>query len=208
MFFAIGFGLTAVIATTTSSWQDFIWTLSIAGLGMGCTFAPMTTIAMRNIEPRVAGAASGMINTVRQVGAVIGTAAVGALLQNRLAAALPVAAAQHSRGLPPGERQKFVTGFAKSAAHGSAASPTQGASIKLPPGTPASVATELHKLASEVFSAGYVTAMHSTMIWPVALLVVASLSCLGIKRGVRPARPAGTAAADAATLPEASQAPA
>jgi hypothetical protein len=70
------------------------------------------------------------------------------------------------------------------------------------------VATELHKLASEVFSAGYVTAMHSTMIWPVALLVVASLSCLGIKRGVRPARPAGTAAADAATLPEASQAPA
>jgi EmrB/QacA subfamily drug resistance transporter len=208
MFFAIGFGLTAVIATTTSRWQDFIWTLSIAGLGMGCTFAPMTTIAMRNIEPRVAGAASGMINTVRQVGAVIGTAAVGALLQNRLAAALPVAAAQHSRGLPPGERQKFVTGFAKSAAQGSAANPTQGASIKLPPGTPASVATELHKLASEVFSAGYVTAMHSTMIWPVALLVVASLSCLGIKRGVRPARPAGTAAADAATLPEASQAPA
>jgi MFS family permease len=208
MFFAIGFGLTAVIATTTSQWQDFIWTLAIAGLGMGCTFAPMTTIAMRNIEPRVAGAASGMINTVRQVGAVIGTAAVGALLQNRLAAALPVAAAEHSRGLPPGERQKFVTGFAKSAAQGSAANPTQGSGIKLPSGTPASVATELHKLASEVFSAGYVTAMHSTMIWPVALLVVASLSCLGIKRGVKPARPAGTAAADAATLPEASQAPA
>ncbi len=84
MLFAIGFGLTALIATTTSTWQDFIWTLSIAGIGMGCTFAPMTTVAMRNIEPRVAGAASGMINTVRQVGAVIGTAAVGALLQSRL----------------------------------------------------------------------------------------------------------------------------
>jgi MFS family permease len=94
MLFAIGFGLTAVIATTASQWQDFIWTLSIAGLGMGCTFAPMTTVAMRNIEPRVAGAASGMINTVRQVGAVIGTAAVGALPNNRLAAALPVAAAR------------------------------------------------------------------------------------------------------------------
>jgi hypothetical protein len=168
----------------------------------------MTTIAMRNIEPRVAGAASGMINTVRQVGAVIGTAAVGALLQNRLAASLPVAAAQHAGSLPASTRKQFVAGFASSAQHGSAANPTQGANIKLPPGTPASLASELHKVASEVFSAGYVTAMHSTMIWPIALLVVASLSCLGIKRGVRPARPASSAQADSATLPEASQAPA
>jgi EmrB/QacA subfamily drug resistance transporter len=208
MLFAIGFGLTAVIATTASRWQDFIWTLSIAGLGMGCTFAPMTTVAMRNIEPRVAGAASGMINTVRQVGAVIGTAAVGALLQNRLAAALPVAAARHAGSLPPGARQNFITGFAKSAQHGSAANPIQGGNVKLPPGTPASLASEIHKVASEVFSGGYVTAMHSTMIWPIALLVVASLSCLGIRRGVRPAAPAGPATADSATLPEASQAPA
>jgi EmrB/QacA subfamily drug resistance transporter len=218
MLFAVGFGLTAVIATTASRWQDFIWTLSIAGLGMGCTFAPMTTVAMRNIEPRVAGAASGMINTVRQVGAVIGTAAVGALLQYRLAGALPVAAARHAGSLPPEARQKFISGFAKSAQHGSAANPTQGANVKLPPGTPASVASEIHKVASEVFSAGYVTAMHSTMIWPIALLVVASLSCLGIKRGVRQAAPAGpatadsatadSATADSATLPEASQAPA
>jgi EmrB/QacA subfamily drug resistance transporter len=211
MLFAVGFGLTAVIATTSSRWQDFIWALAIAGVGMGCTFAPMTTVAMRNIEPRVAGAASGMINTVRQVGAVIGTAAVGALLQNRLAASLPIAASQHARSLPPGARQRFITGFAQSAQHGSAANPTQGASIKLPPGTPASLASEMHKLASEVFSAGYVTAMHSTMIWPVALLVVASLSCLGIKRGARPAAPAAPAdggKADSATLPEASQAPA
>ncbi len=208
MLFAIGFGLTAIIATTASTWQDFIWTLSIAGVGMGCTFAPMTTVAMRNIEPRVAGAASGMINTVRQVGAVIGTAAVGALLQNRLAGALPVAAARRAGSLPPAARQKFITGFAKSAQHGSAANPTQGANVKLAPGTPASLASEIHKLASEVFSAGYVTAMHSTMIWPIVLLVVASLSCLGIKRGVRPAAPAGPAMADSATLPEASQAPA
>jgi len=175
---------------------------------MGCTFAPMTTVAMRNIEPRVAGAASGMINTVRQVGAVIGTAAVGALLQNRIAAALPVAAAQHAGSLPPSARSHFVAGFASSARHGSAANPAQGAHIKLPPGTPASLASEMHKLATEVFSAGYVTAMHSTMIWPIVLLVVASLSCLGIKRDARPAGTVRSAEKDAASLPEASQAPA
>jgi len=205
MFFAIGFGLAAAIATPHSTWQDFIPAFAIAGLGMGCTFAPMTTVAMRNIQPRVAGAASGMINTVRQVGAVIGVAAIGALLQNRLSVALPAAAASRAGSLPPQERIRFVSGFAHSAQHGSGASPGQG-NVKLPPGTPSSLASELHKLASEVFSAGYVNAMHSTLILPIALLVVASLSCLGIQRVVRPARPAEAAKADSTALPEASQA--
>jgi len=162
---------------------------------------------MRNIEPRVAGAASGMINTVRQVGAVIGTAAVGALLQNRLAVSLPAAAAERAGSLPPQARGHFIAGFAKSAQHGAAANPSQG-NVKLPNGTPASLAGEIHKLAGEVFSAGYVTAMHATMIAPIALLVIASLSCLGIKRRARPAHPVADAAAGSAGLPEASQAPA
>jgi EmrB/QacA subfamily drug resistance transporter len=207
MLFAVGFGLTAAIATPHSTWQNFIPSLAIAGVGMGCTFAPMTTVAMRNIEPRVAGAASGMINTVRQVGAVIGTAAVGALLQNRLSISLPAAAASRAGSLPPQARSHFVAGFAQSARHGSAANPSQG-NVKLPQGTPASLVGEIHKLASEVFSAGYVTAMHVTMIAPIALLVVASLSCLGIKRRTRPAQPAADATPGSAELPEASQAPA
>jgi hypothetical protein len=162
---------------------------------------------MRSIEPRVAGAASGMINTVRQVGAVIGTAAVGALLQNRLAVSLPAAAAAHAGTLPPRSRSPFIEGFTKSAQHGSAVSPTQG-NAKLPPGTPASLAGEFHRLASEVFSAGFVSAMHTTMIMPIALLVVASLSCLGIQRLPTRQRPADAAPAESAALPEASQAPA
>ncbi len=207
MLFAIGFGLTAAIATPHSSWQDFIPTLAVAGVGIGCTFAPMTTIAMRNVEPRVAGAASGMINTVRQVGAVIGTAAVGALLQNRLSVSLPAAAAERAGSLPPQARSHFISGFATSAQRGAAASPGQN-DVKLPPGTSPSLAGEIRKLAGEVFSSGYVTAMHTTMIMPIALLVVASLSCLAIKRRTRPAQRAGGETADSAELPEASQAPA
>src|SRR5262249_26476900 len=180
-FFAIGFGLAAAIATPHSTWQDFFPSFAIAGLGMGCTFAPMTTIAMRNIQPQVAGAASGMINTVRQVGSGIGVTAIRALLQNRLAGAPAAAAASRAGSLPPRQRSHFVAGFAASAHHGSAASPGQG-SVKLPPGTSPSLAAELHRLASEVFSAGYVHAMHSTLVLPIALLVVASLSCLGIQR--------------------------
>src|SRR5207247_833232 len=72
-----------------STWINFLVPAIIAGAGMGMTFAPMTTIAMRNIQPRMAGAASGVLNTTRQLGAAIGSATVGALLQNQLATALP-----------------------------------------------------------------------------------------------------------------------
>ena len=114
--FAIGMGWTAAIATPGSSWQSFLPSLTLAGIGLGCTFAPMTTTALRSVQPMMAGAASGMLNTVRQVGAVIGTAAVGALLQNRLAATLPAAARARTSALPARVQDSLVNGF-RQAAH-------------------------------------------------------------------------------------------
>ena len=205
--FGLGMGLTAEIATTSSNWPEFIPSLAVAGFGMGCTFAPMTTTAMRRIEPQVAGAASGVINTVRQVGAVIGTAAVGALLQNRLASSLPAAAASRARALPPQVRSHFVAGFAHAANNGAAMGAGQSGHISAPAHTPPALIAELGHLASEVFPAGYVTAMHATMIMPIVLLTVAAISCLGIQKvGIGP-RPAATQA-DSSELPEASRAPA
>jgi len=63
----------------------------LTGAGLGLTFAPMQAIAMRTIEPAMAGAAAGLINTTRQVGAMVGSAAVGALLQAQLARTVPAA---------------------------------------------------------------------------------------------------------------------
>ncbi len=202
--FAGGMGWVAAIATPHSTWPDFVLPLAIAGFGMGCTFAPMTTTAMRSVQPRLAGAASGMINTTRQVGAVIGTAAVGALLQNRLAVSLPAAARVRDGVLPPQARSQFVTGFAKAAQNGAVVG-QGGSHVKLPPGTPPSVIAEIGRIAREAFSFGYVTAMHQTMIMPIAVLGVAALSCLAIKRVVTATRPAP---AQDAPQPEASQAPA
>src|SRR5262249_62140828 len=61
---------------------------AVAGLGIGCTMSPMQTIATRNVDPRLAGAASGVLNTIRQTGSALGSAVVLAVLQNRLAAQL------------------------------------------------------------------------------------------------------------------------
>src|SRR5487761_188918 len=148
--FAIGMGWVVLIATPTSTWYDFLPALVVAGIGMGGTFAPLTTTAMREIEPQLAGAASGVLNTTRQVGSVIGTAAVGALLQNRLVAALGSEAVARAGALPPQLRGPFVSGFGKAASSGLIGGSSSSA-VTLPPGTSPTVAAQVQRLAAEVF---------------------------------------------------------
>jgi len=187
--FGIGMGWVVLIAGPHSKWYDFLPALIVAGMGMGGTFAPLTTTAMREIEPQLAGAASGVLNTTRQVGSVIGTAAVGALLQNRLVAALVSEATTRAAVLPPQARGPFVSGFRESASSGLAGG-TGAAAARTSPGTPPALAAELKRLGAEVFTNGYVHAMRWTMLMPIAVVALAAISCLGIRRvAARPATP-------------------
>jgi hypothetical protein len=78
----------------------------------------MTQVAMREIRPQLAGAASGVLNTNQQMGAVIGSAAVGALLQSSLASNLQTEAVNRSAALPAQFRQQFIDGFSHAASTG------------------------------------------------------------------------------------------
>ena len=195
--FGGGMGWMALQATTTSAWYDFLPALIVAGIGMGCIFAPMVTVAMRNIDPRMAGAASGVLNTVRQCGLVIGTAAVGALLQNRLVSAMHAQAVTRSAPLPTKVRGLFIAHIQHSASNGIQVGAGQNGGSSAVPGLPAQLAAELARIGHEVFTFGYVTAMRSTMLFPVILLAVGALSCLLLREGRRtaedvvPDRPAG-----------------
>jgi hypothetical protein len=54
------------------------------------------TVGMRGIAPQVAGAASGVLNTFRQVGGAMGGAIAVALLQSRLSLVGPTQMSAHS----------------------------------------------------------------------------------------------------------------
>ena len=185
--FGGGMAWVALQATTTSAWYAFLPALIVAGIGMGCIFAPMVTVAMRNIDPRMAGAASGVLNTVRQCGLVIGTAAVGALLQNRLVSAMASQATTRSAALPAQLRGPFIEQIKHSASNGIQVGAGQNGGSSALPGLPARLVAEVARIAHEVFTFGYVTAMRSTMLFPVILLAVAALSCLLLKEGRRTA---------------------
>ena len=185
--FGAGMGWVALEATTTSAWYAFLPALIVAGIGMGCIFAPMVTVAMRNIDPRMAGAASGVLNTVRQCGLVIGTAAVGALLQNRLVSAMTSQATTRSAALPARVRGQFVEQIKHSASNGIQVGAGQNGGSSALPGLPARLAAEIARIGHDVFAFGYVTAMRSTMVFPVILLAIGALSCLLLKEGRRTA---------------------
>jgi EmrB/QacA subfamily drug resistance transporter len=191
--FAVGGGWFAGSASVDSDWPSFMAPSVLMGIGFGCIFAPMATEAMRGVPPMLAGAASGVNNTIRQVGSVVGSAAVGALLQSQLASKLHEEAVARSSALPASSRSSFVSGFSG----GNSALDLGGGSARnAPAGVPAQVAAQLQEIGAAVFRYGFVRALHPTIALPIAAMVVAALSCLLVHRHVGAA-----AAARAATRP-------
>jgi hypothetical protein len=149
----------------------------------------MATIAMRNIKPQVAGAASGILNTTRQLGGAIGSAVVGAVLQNRLPVALHDEAvkfaAQLPRQLPAQARQRFVEAFSNAGKGGVEVGRSSSSSFANVPGLPPQVAQQIAHIAHEVFAYAFIDAMRPTLAVPILALALGAVSCLAIKRRSR-----------------------
>ena len=111
------FWLTRVMTPDTSIW----WTvppMAVFGVGNAFVWAPNSATATRNLPIALAGAGSGIYNATRQVGAVLGSAAIAVLIDTRLAAeGLPsFSGAEGSSGdggtLPPQVAQAFSDAMA------------------------------------------------------------------------------------------------
>lgn len=198
--FACGMGLVVSLISLNATQATFWGPAALAGVGMGMTFAPLTTVAMRDIRPQMAGAASGVLNTVRQLGGAIGSAIIGAVLQNRLAAELHDQAVAYSSQIPAPFRSRFVGGFSNAASSGFQVGVGQtGGGMQLPSTVPAFVVHTLQTLAKAVFDHAYVNAVRPTLLVSIIVLAVGALSCLMIRRTPRaavqaePLRQAGAA---------------
>ncbi|GMA37317.1 MFS transporter [Demequina litorisediminis] len=101
-----------------------LWLLvpaALVGIGNSFMWGPISSTATRNLPPRDAGAGSGVYNTTRQVGSVLGSAAIATLMSSRLAAALgdggaPAMSAEGSGALalPEPLLEPFSTAMAQS----------------------------------------------------------------------------------------------
>ncbi len=73
-----------VIGPAMSPW-DLAPGLIVFGLGVGASSAQLTNVILSNVRPELAGEASAVNNTVRQVGTSIGVAILGMVLATTLA---------------------------------------------------------------------------------------------------------------------------
>lgn len=92
---ALGLGLLAL--TTYGGTGGSAWWLApglfVDGLGMGLVIAPVTSVVLAGVEPRLAGSAAGVVSTVQQVGGALGIALIGLVYYG---AGDPTAAFGHS----------------------------------------------------------------------------------------------------------------
>ena len=191
--FAAGMGLVVYLVSLSATQATFLGPAALAGVGMGMTFAPLVTVAMRNVRPQVAGAASGVLNTVRQLGGVIGSAAVGAVLQNRLATQLHDQAVARAGQVPAPFRQQFVSGFSSAASTGFQVGRGETGGARLPAGIPATFLNQVQQLFYDVFTTAYTNAVRPTLGLSIAVLLVGALSCMLIERRARAAQRAQAA---------------
>jgi EmrB/QacA subfamily drug resistance transporter len=172
--FSVGMGLVIVVSSLSAGEFTFLPPLILAGIGLGCTFAPMTTVTMQRVNPRLAGAASGLLNTTRQLGGAFGSAVVGAILQTRLASELVSQAQAQAGSLPAEFRSQFVQGFAKAA--GGVLEVGRGQSgVALPAGIPAAAAARVQQLAHDVFAQAFINAMRPSLAVAIAVLLFGAL---------------------------------
>ena len=165
------------VADVGTGWLTIAFPLFLTGLGVGYTFAPMATEVMRNVPPRLAGAASGVTNALRQVGSVLAGAVIGAVLQARLASSLTEQARARAGQLPVAYRESFVAAFSK--AESDVGAGRQGGA---PAGVPRGIAERMRVLGGQVFGRGFVDAMGPAVYVAVAVLLAGAVACLAVRR--------------------------
>lgn len=85
---ALSMGISALI-TTPAVDPRWMYAISVIyGVANSLMWGPLSMIATRNLDPRLAGAGSSVYNTTRQIGGVIGSAAIAAMMSSQLAAKL------------------------------------------------------------------------------------------------------------------------
>jgi EmrB/QacA subfamily drug resistance transporter len=107
--------LAAVLRPDTPIWQ-LLLPLALNGVANAFLWAPIGSTATRNLPMAQAGAGSGVYNTMRQVGAVLGSSGIAAIMQERLATLAPGAEAGDTgaAALPPALHAGYSAAMAQS----------------------------------------------------------------------------------------------
>ena len=159
-FAGVGIFLSDATLSPSVGYGEVAGPLFLTGLGFGMALVPITSTALTLVPAKRSGMAASVTNTSRQLGAVVGVAVLGAVVNAQLTGSLK--ARLNAIGIPA----KFQSIVLSAITHGGVQS--QGAAAKqAPPGTGAIV----NKVISAAYSA-FGDGLH------VALTLSGSMLCL------------------------------
>ena len=163
LLFAIGLLLTDQVLSPHQAYLPLAASLAVAGIGIGVVVVPTTFAAMNAVPADRAGMASSAVNTSREIGAVAGTAVLGAIVNSSLISHLNTQLDKLGLGTLKGLVIPEVL-------HGGAAFTTPGS------GSAASQATTplAKKLLESVYEAFY-AGLHACLVVSAVIVVVAGL---------------------------------
>jgi EmrB/QacA subfamily drug resistance transporter len=156
----VGLLLTDAFIGPTSGLSTLGWTLPLAGIGFGIALVPVTSAALSAIPPEHSGMAASTTNTSRELGAVVGVAALGSVVNGQLTTNLVHKLA--AIGIPAQFRSEVVTAVTTGAVGGRASAAGRNPAI-------ASIVHKVVEAAYGAFSHGL----------DISLLAAAALMLLG-----------------------------
>jgi EmrB/QacA subfamily drug resistance transporter len=180
LIFGAGLLLTALALSPSPSYLQLAAALAITGTGVGSTVVPVTTSALSAVPPERSGMAASAANTSREIGAVMGVAVLGMLVNSQLNSHL-VASLKHL-GIPANFQSIVInaieTGTVPSSSH------TKGVG-------PAAEGKLVQEVIQAAYSAFYV-GLRSALFLSAALVFAAGLftiAMFGTHTGPRRATP-------------------
>ena len=174
---ALGYGLFMVPGRDADYWTSFFPAMTVLGLGMGLTVAPLTSVVMGAVPVARSGVAAGINNMASRLGAVLAIAAFGLVMLAAFDSRLDEAPA--------------VAALGDTARHAFAAERVNLAAAALPDGIDGETGAALRIAVEDGFVGGY----RIVMALCAALALLSSLcAALTIPRGSirQPHDPRGT----------------
>jgi EmrB/QacA subfamily drug resistance transporter len=171
---AIAFALLAVPGVGGSYWTTFFPGLTVLGLALAITVAPLSTTVMGAVDERHVGVASGINNAVARVAGLLAIAAMSVIIVFAFSSALEARLTQLH--LPPNVSQAIDTQRVRLAA------------IEVPPGLPVGEATTIRQAIGESFVTGFRVVCWAAAGLALAGALIAWLT-IGTERSVGPSGP-------------------
>jgi hypothetical protein len=154
---AVGFVLLSQLQGSGVYWTDFFPGVTVMGLGMAITVAPLTTTVMSAAGPERAGLASGINNAVSRTASLLAIAVFGIFAYQRFAGAL--ARRLESLGVSPAVRRVLSEESRKLAA------------ATVPPSVPA----ELRRTLRAAIAGSFIDAFQSLMLLAAGLAIASAV---------------------------------